>query len=345
MKQTEMKQIMRGLLAHLEKISLAAPPDQWDWTVGVGILGVIRAHKVTGDSAYSDFLKGWISRNAPERNMYSVNHVIPAFGALYLWEYEHDSAMLSLADNCARWCMESAQRTCNGGLAHVWIGGDEDFKNQLWVDSVYMSVVFLLTYGIKTAHPAMICEAVKQLSLHEAALCDPQSGLYYHGYHCIERKPLGCFWGRGNGWMAAALADCAALLRGTPYLHADVDGWLRQLCESAYQLKTDNGMLHTVLNRPDSYEEMTATMLFGYAAAEGAHCGLLGAEFVTWADQILKCVAENVTATGNIACCSAGTDPSDEAVYCSRPFTDSPFSDGIALSFLSAVYNKAEVTA
>lgn len=86
-------------------------------------------------------------------------------------------------------------------------------------------------------------------------------------------------------------------------------------------------------------------MLFGYAAAEGARCGLLGAEFVTWADQILKCVAENVTATGNIACCSAGTDPSDEAVYCSRPFTDSPFSDGIALSFLSAVYNKAEVTA
>lgn len=342
MQQNEMKRIMRGILTHLEKISLAAPPDQWDWSVGVGVLGVVRAHKVTGDPAYLDFLKAWIRRNAPERKMYSVNHVIPAFGALYLWEFERDPAMLSLADDCARWCMEEAKRTTNGGLAHVWIGGDEDFKNQLWVDSIYMSVLFLLFYGIHTAKPAMVCEAVKQLSLHAAALCDPQSGLYYHGYHCLSRKPLGCFWGRGNGWMAAALADCAALLSGTPYYADDAISWLKQLCQSAFRLKSANGMLHTVLNRPDSYEEMTATMLFGYAAVEGWRCGWLDDSFLEWSEQILARVAENVKEEGNIDRCSAGTDPSTEEVYRSRPFTDSPFGDGIALSFLSAMYDRAE---
>lgn len=330
--------MMEGLLEHLEEISLQNPPDQWDWSVGVGVLGVVRAHRVTGDRRYIDFLKAWIKRNSPGKKMTSVNHVIPAFGAMYLWELGGEDQYRRLAEECAEWCLYDALRTGNGGLAHVWDGGSEDFKNQLWIDTVYMSVIYLMSFAIRTARPHMLCEAVKQLSLHIGALLEPESGLFYHGYHCLKREPLGCFWGRGNGWMAAALADCAELLEGTPYRAKEYWQLLRSLCRRAYEWKSDKAMLRTVLNRPDSYEEMTATMLFGYAAAKGCRFGWLEPVFYEWAADILELVGQRFTEKKYVAGCSAGTDPSDETVYMSRPFADTPFADGIALSFLSEMY-------
>lgn len=312
--------------------------NRWDWSCGVGIYGIIKAYEMTGDEKYKKFIKNWFERNGSERKFGSVNNVVPANAVLFLAKETRDEKYQKVCKEYADWCMNTALRTCNGGWAHVWWqGGKEDYKHQLWIDSVFMAGIFLLKYGASMQDSSIVEEAIKQFELHMDSLFDPGNNLFYHAYHCIEKVQLGEHWGRGNGWMVASLVELLDILADSNYKLDKYKNVFRKVMEKAYEVKTEDGMLRTLPAVEESYKETTATSLFGYAALKGYRLGVLDKKFYRWGMQAGETICGYVSEEGNILHCSYGTDPEEREVYLTRPCDQSLYADGIVMMFLSQV--------
>lgn len=320
-------------------------PFRWDWSAGVGMVGVCAGQDALGEESWRTFLERWLVRIGSCTRQGSVNHVVPANVALFLEPRgggEHASA---LCDRYAHWCRHDALRTSNGGWAHVWEGGDPDYCHQLWVDTIFMAALFLARYGVARRDKAAIDEALTQINLHVECLFDPAAGLFRHAYHCTTRTWLGEHWGRGNGWMVASLAEMVALFAASDR----PVGLLRErfvtAMETAYRHQAAGGFLRTLPLVEESYLETTGSSLFGYAALRGHALGVLPDEYRDWGLQIAQTVAESVDAEGRIPRCSHGTNPESRAIYLGLPFSESLYADGIVLMLLAQAYPHLDLDA
>jgi unsaturated rhamnogalacturonyl hydrolase len=178
--------------------------NQWDWNPGVSLYGVIKTYKNTEREKYRDYLKKWFDENENWRVFGSVNNVMPANVPLFLLEDEMDYKYYDVVKEYVDWCLNKAYRTNNGGYAHIWKKGDPDYINQLWIDTVFMSAIFLSRYGAMFKHTQSIVEALKQLSIHLECQLDKESNLCYHAYHCKKTNRWVNF-GAGEmvGWLLA----------------------------------------------------------------------------------------------------------------------------------------------
>lgn len=309
--------------------------NRWDWSNGVGLFGLVRAYETVSSEAYLQYIVDWFERNRNKHQFGSVNNVAPTNAVLFLLQKFGDSIYRDICEEYAQWCLKTALRTSNGGLAHVWEGGKEDFKNQLWIDSVFMAGIFMVKYALFSSNTELLEEALKQYQLHTDLLYDADNRLFYHAYHCLEKKCLGEHWGRGNGWIAASLAELFTVLDSQKYNLSGFVQLFKDFMERAYSLKEDDGMLHTLLLHKDTYVETTATSLFGYAALRGYKLGLLDKKFEDWGRQIISTVTGFISGDGKIEHCSYGTDPETKEVYATRQCDQSLYADGIVMMLLS----------
>ncbi|MBR2883455.1 MAG: glycoside hydrolase family 88 protein [Clostridia bacterium] len=307
--------------------------DYWEWGQGVCLTGIAKAYEATDDEEYSDFLKAWFKRNNEKKIFGSVNCVIPCYAALTLYRKTKDSFYKDICDTYATWAKDIALKTTNGGLAHVWSrGGLEDYKNQLWADSLFMAGMFMVAYGKEIGDEKLLSEGIEQFKIHLECLYDDDAQLFSHGYHCIEEKRLGAHWGRGNGWVVASLSEIFNIL-GTENCPDNFKEVFKTVMAKAKSLKTKNGMLRTLIDREDSYEESTASQLFGYAAIRGYEAELLDESYISWANEINKALEFYDNGAAKFA--SGGTDCQEIAGYYNIKFVESGYSDGITFMFLS----------
>lgn len=309
--------------------------NRWDWAAGVGLWGVIKCAEAFPGAGFEAFIETWSQRNAGKYQTGSVNNVIPANAPHWVSRRSGSQACRAVADTFADWCLHRALRTSNGGWAHVWEGGLEEYRHQLWADSVFMAGLFLARYGIERGRPECLDEALRQVQLHVDTLFDPQERLFFHGFDCASGRNIGEQWGRGNGWMVAALADLIGWLEPADPRRRALTATFQTVMARALELRSSDGRLRTLLVVPASYLETTCTALFGYAALRGAATGLLDARFQAWGSQIVETLTPLVDAAGRIADCSYGTNPDTREVYMTRPFDQSLYADGIMLMLLS----------
>jgi unsaturated rhamnogalacturonyl hydrolase len=101
------------------------------------------------------------------------------------------------------------------------------------------------------------------------ALCLRSDGIYRH-------SPLDeTAWGRGNGFPALGLALC---LDHIPEQHpgrAELLAWFREHLRALQKHQDPTGCWHQVVDRPESYRELTATCMIGFAMAHGIRQGWL----------------------------------------------------------------------
>lgn len=335
----KMKTLLNTMRLIMEGKEPGRDMNYWEWNSGVGLFGVMKAYEKTNEDEYFQFMKDWFDRNGgDDRYRGSVNCVIPCCMALALYRITGDERCRAVCDEYADWAQNISVKTQNGGIAHVWsIGGIEDYKNQLWADSVFMAGIFLVAYAKEIDDKDLMHFAVSQVKIHIESLFDKEAGLFNHGYHALEYRRLGGFWGRGNGWIAAALAEIMCIL-GPDAENGYFKNIFVKFIEHAYSLREKNGMLHTLLDEPESYTEATASMLFGYGAYTGYELGILDERFFEWSKQIYE--ALEFDDDGTVKACSGGTDCFLELnSYFTIPCVKSNYADGITLMFLSKFAN------
>ncbi|MDP3178823.1 MAG: glycoside hydrolase family 88 protein [Spirochaetaceae bacterium] len=304
---------------------------KWEWPQGVGLYGMLKLYRETRDARYRDILDSWfrsrMEEGLPERN---VNTTAPMLTLIGLYELEGGEDRLRLCLEWAEWVMREMPRTRDGGLQHIVTGRRND--GQLWVDTLYMTVLFLAKTGLVAGRREYVEESVRQFLTHVKYLADRETGLWFHGWTFEGRHNFGRgHWGRGNCWFAAGVVDFIEMTGVEGGVKAFLVDALRDQVEALAPLQDADGMWRTVLDDATSYKESSATAGFGYGILKGVRLGLLPASFKPMGLRACEAVLSRVDPTGTVLEVSYGTPMGDDAEFYKR-IPVAPMAYGQALT-------------
>lgn len=172
--------------------------NKWEWPQGVGLYGMYQAYARTGNREELDFILTWFrerfAEGVPERN---VNTTAPMLTLACVAEELQDKELLDFCAEWAEWIMKEMPRTEEGGLQHI-VSGEEN-RQQIWDDTLFMTVLFLAKMGVILDREDYRQEACYQFLLHAKYLVNTENGLWYHGWTFLERNNFAkALWARGD---------------------------------------------------------------------------------------------------------------------------------------------------
>lgn len=316
----------------------------WEWTQGVGLFGFWKYYELTKDKKYLDILEKYYGRQweigLPAKN---VNTVTPLLALSYYAGAFEKGEYLELCREWADWIMTDFPRTMEGGLQHIT--SDSWNEQELWDDTLFMTVLFLAHMGCILGRSDYKEEAVYQFLLHIKYLADRKTGLWYHGWTFLEKNHFaGAFWGRGNSWATAAIPELIGMGVCTPAVERYLAGVLKNQADTLTCLQAEDGMWHTLLDDVGSYEEASATAGIGYGIMKAVNLEILDASYLPLAEKALDAVLERVTEQGIVTQVSYGTPMGRESrdFYKQIPIRPMPYGQALAILFFMEWLNRKE---
>ena len=234
----------------------------WDWPCGVAYYGICEAAQASGNDRYLSLVQERVdelmSLGLPP---VTVNTCSMGHCCLTLFERTGEAKYREAAERLLRYLAHDAPRFGEGILQHT-VSAKDDFPEQCWADTLFMAAFFLLRAGVLFSDEAMVDDALLQYGGHIRYLQDASSGLFYHGYDNRSQSHMsGFYWGRANAWAAYTMAQVDVRLPEC-YLYPkymDVAGSLSEQLSALKLVQTENGLWRTILDDPDSYEEVSAS--------------------------------------------------------------------------------------
>lgn len=301
-------------------------PPPFDWGEGVMMAGMVQASVTSGQPGDVTFVKNWadhwrayglrrILEGEGERLKGYCGHWGPGLAVIMLYEQTGDSVYLEMARQVAAFIEKDATRLKDSGLGH-WKG-----NYQLWVDTLYMACPVLARLSKIDNRPELMDDAVRQLEIYAKRLQDEKTGLFYHMYDEPTDKHTEVLWARGNGWTAMSYVEVLKLLdRSSPTWSKLRGDFKRQVAGLLATQDPQSGLWHTVLDRPESYLETSASAMFVYALAEACRLGLLDLSPELWraTEHGWVGLVGKVDREGRVYDVSGGTGPSGYKDYAEK---------------------------
>lgn len=330
----EIEQLMDRIVDRTMKMDMT-----WDWPCGVAYYGISTAYEVTGKQEYLDVMKArvdeYIELGLPN---WTVNTCAMGHCLITLYEATGDERYWEIVMSKVKYLREEALRFGDHVLQHT-VSVNNDFPEQAWADTLFMAAFFLLRVGVKLKDAEIIDDALNQYYWHIKYLQDPSTGFYYHGYNNITKDHMsGFYWGRANAWAAYTMSEVGKRLPEC-YLYPkflDVVGSLNEQLASLKLVQTENGLWRTILDDPDSYEEVSASC--GIAAAMINKGNPLHIKYL---NKATKGILANISEDGRVLNVSGGTAVmKDREGYrgISRDWIQG-WGQGLALAYLGGVLN------
>jgi rhamnogalacturonyl hydrolase YesR len=149
-----------------------------------------------------------------------------------------------------------------------WIGRGLSPQTRLWIDDMYMITMVQTQAFRATGDEKYIDRAASEMVFYLKELQKP-NGLFFHA------PDVPFYWGRGNGWMAAGMAE---LLRAMPASHphrqAIMEGYEKMMA-TLLDTQGEDGMWRQLLDDPASWPETSCTGMFAFAMITGVKEGWL----------------------------------------------------------------------
>jgi len=312
--------------------------NDWEWTHGIGLYGIYKYYELTDDSYCLEIMEDWFRARfhvgTPTKN---INTVAALLTLAYLYEESRDKTWLPYLDTWAEWVMHGLPRTEEAGFQHIVFNSEN--PQQLWDDTLMMSVLPLAKIGKLLGRPEYIDEARRQFMVHIKYLVDRKTGLWFHGWTFEGRHNFAeALWARGNCWITIAIPEFIELLDLQPgdplrqFLLATLEAQVRTLAK--YQ--SASGLWHTLVNDPTSYVEASATAGFAYGILKSVRKRYLSAEYEAVGIKALQGVLANISDSGELQNVSFGTAMGhDLEFYKKIPLTSMPFGQALAILCLA----------
>ncbi len=269
-------------------VDLWPHPERWRWSWGEGICayGLLRAGQVSGDAGYGDYVARFLDAHIDAQGeldqlLLYPDRIAPGIATLGMLQLSGDARYAAVCDRLAEWLMFDAPRAREGGWLHFPV------VDLQYVDTLFMTTVFLAGYGRYLGRDDYVEEALRQHQLLAGNLYSESAALYWHGWDqngllspwaTPWRHHNDAFWGRGNGWAVAALARVLEIASPSLPEHEPARRRLESCLERLFDLQDSaSGHWWTVVDRPDgplNYTETTATALIVEAAILAARAGL-----------------------------------------------------------------------
>ncbi len=306
--------------------------NDWTYSTGVALAGMLQVADVTGDRRYQDYaLKdfdfifdhlNYFRRQAqqfgPQPHGYRrllAMHELDDCGAIGFalvkaYAKKQDPRYRETIDVAADFVSHKMMRMPDGTLARP-----RPQPVSIWTDDMYMSIPLLAQMGQLTGDGKYFDDAARQAIQMSARVFNPANGLYDHAwFQGVDHDPR-FYWGRADGW---ALMSLAELLSAMPENHPDRPRVLELFQEGirgAAELQGSTGLWHQLLDRTDSYLETSASAMFTFAIARGVNRGWISPIYAPVAQAGWQAVVKRVRESGEIDGICVGTTAAYDAVY------------------------------
>lgn len=183
-----------------------------------------------------------------------------------------------------------------------------------WIDDVWMIGVLQIEAWRATRDARYLDRAALMARLYIARLQQP-NGLFHHG----PDAPF--FWGRGNGWVAAGLAEILSELPRTHRDYPAIVAGYRRMMMALLANQAEDGMWRQLIDHPEAWKETSGTAMFGFAMAVGVRRGILtDPAYKRTYRKAWTALAPYVGPDGRLSHVCVGTGQSkDAAYYLARP--------------------------
>ncbi|RHZ69802.1 hypothetical protein CDV55_105604 [Aspergillus turcosus] len=311
----------------------------WEWTHGIGLYGIWKYYEMTGDESLLRIIEDWFAaRFAEGGTTKNINTMAVFLTLAYVYEKTGNVTYLPWLDAWAEWAMYELPRTRYGGMQHATYL-TENYQ-QLWDDTLMMTVLPLAKIGKLLHRPEYIAEAKRQFLVHIKYLFDTQTGLWFHGWTFEEggHNFARARWARGNSWVTIVIPEIIELLdlEPTDPIRIHLVDTLEAQCEALQRVQeSETGFWHTLLDHPDSYVESSATAGFAYGILKAVRKRYIGAQYRPVAEKAIAAVMSAVDEHGELQNTSFGTGMGDSLqFYKDIPLTAMPYGQAMAIMAL-----------
>ncbi len=281
--------------------------EKWEWTQGVGLYTLWSYYKRSGDKSAKEIIEKWFENRfkegLPEKN---VNTMCPMLTLVCLYEETKNESYLPYLHEWADFALHGMTRTKENGIQHKCTGCEN--KEQLWDDTLYMTVMFMAKYGVLFNKPEFVEESEYQWLLHIKYLADRKTGLWFHGWSFDRQDHFAnALWARGNSWITAGVPDYLEIVNPVGSVRkAIVEAFVAQV-NALIECQDESGLWNTLLDDKDSYLESSASANFAYGILKGIRLGLLPESYAKVANKAIEALYACVDENGVVDKCSYGT--------------------------------------
>lgn len=206
-------------------------------------------------------------------------------------------------------------------LADGTIARNRPHYNAIWLDDMFMALPSMAVRSQYKEQPEQLDEAARIASGFFKRMWMPEKKIFRHGYLEDATHQPSMAWGRANGWAILTLCQLLDYLPENHPSRQEILDIYRNHAAGLAELQGIDGFWHQLLDRPETYEETSATAIFAYALAHGVNEGWLEATtFGPVAQLAWEAVSTKINPKGEVEGVCVGTGMGfDPAFYAYRP--------------------------
>jgi len=182
-------------------------------------------------------------------------------------------------------------------------------ETRYWIDDMYMLTILQLEAYRATNDKKYLDRDALEMVSYLAKLQQP-NGLFYHA------PDVPYFWGRGDGWVAAGMAE---MLRDLPVDHpqrpAILKGY-RAMMAALLKYQGKDGMWRQLMDQDEAWPESSSSAMFSFAMITGVKNGWLdAANYGPAARKGWIAVAGYIDQNNDVTSVCEGTGKKDDRQY------------------------------
>jgi unsaturated rhamnogalacturonyl hydrolase len=182
-------------------------------------------------------------------------------------------------------------------------------ETRYWIDDMYMLTMLQVQAYRATGDRKYIDRDAKEMVAYLDKLQQP-NGLFYHA------PDVQYFWGRGDGWIAAGMAETLRSLPADHPLRPRILAGYKLMMAALLKYQGPDGMWHQLIDKPDAWPETSSSAMFSFAMITGVKHGWLdGLTYGPAARKAWIAVSGYVDQHYDVTQVCQGTDKKDDLQY------------------------------
>lgn len=292
------------------------PPKSITYPEVCAWYGALRFAKVTENNALLNQLDNRFKHliNNEEQLIPKPAHVDnTVFGAvpfeLYMQTKEKRYLDLALRIADAQWKMPENVTPEKAAAYKTLLDNNLTWQTRYWIDDMFMITMVQTQAYRATGDKKYIDRTAYEMYVYLDTL-QQANGLFYHS----PDAPY--FWGRGNGWMAAGMAELlTSLPDDNKYRTPIMDSYMRMM-ESLKKYQKPSGLWGQLVDDKEAWDETSCSAMFTYAMIVGIRRGWLDKK--TYSSVIEKAwpaLVKHINLEGDIDEVCEGTNRKNDRQY------------------------------
>jgi unsaturated rhamnogalacturonyl hydrolase len=181
-------------------------------------------------------------------------------------------------------------------------------ETRFWIDDMYMITILQVQAFRASGDSKYLDRAAHEMLAYLDRLQRP-NGLFYHA----PDAPF--YWARGNGWVAAGMAEILSSLPARHPARKRILRSYRKMMSSVLKYQDRDGMWHQLVDHAESWPETSGSAMFTYAMIRGVKSGWLPGKYASAARKAWLALVTYLEPNGDLRNVCEGTGKKNDFQY------------------------------